>query len=267
MKRIFLNSFHVLLLTISFSCLYVNSQITSDVIIANTDFELKGNQLIITYDIKNYSGNEKFTIKAEIFFESGEKIPAETLSGDIDKNIPGGESKTIIWDIDKDKVELDGRIYVEVSAVPELIAEVKKETEKSLSLTCTLAPSIVFPGYGNTRITRKPYWILGIAGYSSLFTSYIFNRNAVTSYDKYLNEKADTELRFIHYDDAEADKKISMAFGITAGVIWATDITLLIVNYKKQNKNLSSASKPKTSLGFNYSPEVDANMLTLKIMF
>ena len=265
MKQILINSFSVLILTISLSCLYINSQVTSNAIITNTDFELRGNQLIITYDIEYYSGNQKFTVNTEIFYESGEKISAKSLTGDIDKNIKGGENKTIIWDLNKDKVELDGRIYVEVSAVPELIAEVKKETGKSFSLTGTLAPSVVFPGYGNTRITRKPYWILGLAGYGSLVTSYMFNRSATSSYDEYLAEKTDRELRFIHYDDAEADKKISMAFGVAAGVIWAADITLLIVNYKKQKKNLSSASKPKTSFGYSYSTQLGANMLTLKI--
>lgn len=265
MKQILINSFSVLILTISLSCLYINSQVTSNAIITNTDFELRGNQLIITYDIEYYSGNQKFTVNTEIFYESGEKISAKSLTGDIDKNIKGGENKTIIWDLNKDKVELDGRIYVEVTAVPELIAETKKETEKSFSLAGTVAPSVVFPGYGNTRITRKPYWILGLAGYGSLVTSYMFNHSASLSYDEYLNEKNDRALRSSNYDDAEADKQISVVFGVSACVIWAADITLLVVNYKKQKKNLSSASKPKTSFGYSYSTQLGANMLTLKI--
>ena len=278
MKRIIFSISCTLFLIIIFSCLGVNSQRVSDARIANTDFDLKGNQLIITYDIENYAKNEIFFITAEIFYEDGERIPAKSLSGDIKENVRGGKNKTIIWDLEKDKVELQGAIYVEITAYveltasPEMIAEETKEEiserpAKSIGLAGPLVQSLVLPGLGNTRITRKPYWIIGIIGYGSLASSYWFNQRAASSYDSYLSERDNQELRLDYYNDADTEKQISVACGIAAGIIWAADLTLLMINHKKHKKRFSAMSVPQTSFGINYDPNVNTNMLTIRISF
>jgi hypothetical protein len=254
------------------SCFNVYGQYKSDARIVNTDFDLEGSQLIITYDIENYAKNEIFYIKAEIFYENGEKIPAKSLSGDIKGNIEGGKNKTIIWDLEKDKIELQGAIYIEITASPELVAEVKKEEkaekpQKTIGLAVPLIQSIALPGLGNTRITGKPYWIIGIVGYGSLASSYWFNHRAASSYDNYLNERDDYDLRFDYYNDADTEKQISVACGIAAGVIWAADLTLLVLNHRKYNKKLSVMSGPHTSLGLRYNPYMNSNLLTIRILF
>jgi hypothetical protein len=257
---------------ITSSCFNVYCQYKSDASIANTDFDLEGSQLIITYDIENYARNEVFYITAEIFYENGEKIPAKSLSGDIKGNIKGGKNKTIIWDLEKDRIELQGAIYIEITASPELIAEERKEEKaekpkKTVGLTGPLVQSVVLPGLGNTRITGKPYWIIGIVGYGSLASSYWFNQRAASSYDNYLNETDDFNLRFDYYNNADTEKQISVACGIAAGVIWAADLTLLILNHRKYNKKLSATSGPQTSLGLNFNPYTNSNMLTIRILF
>ena len=269
MKKIIFSSIYILSLIITFSCFRVNGQDKSDARIVNTDFDLEGNQLIITYDIENYARNEIFYITAEIFYENGERIPAKSLSGDIKGNVRGGKNKIIIWDLEKDRVELKGAIYIEITASPELVAEETREdkSEKSIGLAGPLVQSLVLPGLGNTRITGKPYWIIGIIGYGSVASSYWFNKKAASSYDNYLSERENYDLRFDYYNDADTEKQISVACGIAAGVIWAADLTLLLINHKKHNKKLSAMSGPQTSLGFNYNPYTNSNMLTLKILF
>jgi hypothetical protein len=269
MKKIICSSACILLLVVSFSCVCVNSQHRSDARIENIDFDLKGSQLIITYDIENYARNEVFYITAEIFYESGERISAKSLSGDIKGNVRGGKNKTIIWDLGKDRIELKGAIYIEITASPELVAEKTREdkTEKSIGLTVPLIQSIVLPGLGNARITRKPYWIVGIIGYGSLASSYWFNQRAASSYDNYLSERDNPDLRIDYYNDADTEKQISVACGIAAGVIWAADLTLLIINHNKHKKRFSSMSVPQTTFGINYNPNLHSNMLTIRISF
>ena len=130
-----------------------------------------------------------------------------------------------------------------------------------------LVQSLVLPGLGNTRITGKPYWIIGIIGYGSVASSYWFNKKAASSYDNYLSERDDYDLRFDYYNDADTEKQISVACGIAAGVIWAADLTLLIINHNKHKKRLSDMSVPKTSFGINYDPNLNGNMLTIRISF
>jgi hypothetical protein len=269
MKKIIFNSAFILLLVVSFSCLCVNSQYKSDARIVNTDFDLEGSRLIITYDIENYARNEVFYITAEIFYESGERILAKSLSGDIKGNVRGGKNKTIIWDLEKDRIELKGAIYIEIAASPELVAEkiMEDKSEKSIGLAGPLVQSLVLPGLGNARIARKPYWIIGIIGYGSLASSYWFNQKAASSYDNYLGERDDHDLRINYYNDADTEKQISIACGIAAGVIWAADITLLIINHNKHKKRFSAMSVPRTSFGINYHPNLNSNMLTMRISF
>ncbi len=269
MKKINFSRYWILLLTVIYVCFSANSQVKSEARIANTDFDLKGSQLIITYDIENYGRDEVFFITAGIFYENGEKIPAKSLSGDIEGDVRGGKNKTIIWDLEKDKVELKGAIYVEITATPEVVAEVTREDKsgKTAGLAGPLVQSLVLPGLGNARITGKPYWIAGIVGYGSLASSYWFNRRAALSYDNYLDETDDYDLRFNYYNDADTEKQISVACGIAAGVIWAADLTLLMINHNKRKRNLSAMSGPGTSFGFSYNPFIQSNMLTVRILF
>jgi len=269
MKKIIFSSIYILSLIITFLCLSVNGQDKSDARVANTDFDLKGGQLIITYDIENYARDEVFYVTAEIFYENGERIPAKSLSGDIRENVRGGKNKTIIWDLEKDRIELEGAIYVEIIAYSKLVAEETKEDKsaETIGLAFPLIQSVVLPGLGNARITRKPYWIIGIIGYGSIASSYWFNQRAASSYDKYLSERDNPDLRSDYYNDADTEKQISVACGIAAGVIWAADLTLLIINHKKHKKHLSAASVPQTSFGINYNPYMNSNMLTMRILF
>lgn len=280
MKKIIFSIIWVLLLIVTFSCFNVTGQRVSEARIVNTDFDLKGNQLIITYDIENYAKNEVFFIAAVIFYEGGERIQAKSLSGDIKDNIKGGRNKTIIWDLEKDRIELKGSIYIEITASPELveeepveaiaeesIEEISEEPVKSVGLAGPLVQSIVLPGLGNTRITRKPYWIIGIIGYGSVATSYWFNHRAASSYDSYLTERDNQDMRSNYYNDADTEKQISIVCGIAAGVIWAADLTLLVINHKRHKKQLSAMSVPQASFGINYDPGVNANMFTIRISF
>ena len=152
MRRIYTVYKCFVLLLIFLLCINLNAQFTSEAKITNTDFEIDGDKMIITYDIENYSANETFYINAQIFYETGEKINSKSFSGDVKGNITGGSNKTIIWDISQDIDILEGAIFVEITAIPEAISE-KPEIEEmvdSYTIIGTLVPSLAFPGYGES---------------------------------------------------------------------------------------------------------------------
>ncbi|HIA10572.1 MAG TPA: hypothetical protein EYN69_00665 [Flavobacteriales bacterium] len=88
--------------------------------IENTALRLQGDQLIIEYDI---IGSVPFDmVWVEITTKDGSKIHAKALSGDIGPNIDAGKGKQIIWDMNKDNIDLQGQdVNVEVKG------KVKKE--------------------------------------------------------------------------------------------------------------------------------------------
>ena len=95
----------ILFLSILFACKQVYSQK-----IQNVEYFLENKNILITYDLMDCTNNDLVDISIEFVEQSNQKILPKSLSGDI-KNVDCG-SKKIIWDINNDNIELNGRYQV-----------------------------------------------------------------------------------------------------------------------------------------------------------
>src|SRR3989304_938067 len=142
--------------------------------IENIDFELLNNKLVVNYDITNYSKGEKFYVWLEIYNTYNHQIVPQTVTGDVNDVIEGGNNKSIIWDVIKDNPEFEDDIYIKVFAV------------KYLSYEKLMLLSTLYPGLGNYKINdKKIYWTIGSVAYGSLVSSIILEQIARSNYDKY----------------------------------------------------------------------------------
>ena len=107
----------ILISVITIPVYQLNAQ--SAVIVGKPELSLKDKGIQITYQLLNSSETDKFTIRVEVTDANGRFINANTLSGDVGENIPGGLNKDIFWDIEADSIYLNEEIYVQVYAVPE----------------------------------------------------------------------------------------------------------------------------------------------------
>ena len=95
----------ILFLSILFACKQVYSQQ-----IQNVEYFLENKNILITYDLMDCTNNDLVDISIEFVEQSNQKILPKSLSGDI-KNVGCG-SKKIVWNINNDNIELNGRYQV-----------------------------------------------------------------------------------------------------------------------------------------------------------
>ena len=107
-----------------------NGQLTESKI-ENTQLQLDGENLIITYDVIGSTNLDNVWL--EIITTKNIGITPKTLSGDINKSITAGKHKKIIWNMRADDVDLQGEeLNVKVlakkpSAHTNLFAEITEE--------------------------------------------------------------------------------------------------------------------------------------------
>jgi len=99
---------------------------------------LNNDSLIIEYNILGTNQNEMFNVSLEISDNTGAKINAVTLTGDIGDSIKGGINKQIIWNLSADNIFLSANINVEIIAekiiIPVAVIQEKDLTELSSDL-------------------------------------------------------------------------------------------------------------------------------------
>lgn len=76
--------------------------------IENVDYNIEGDIISVTYDIKSYKASEKYNIELKFINDQGKAIIPETAEGDIGL-VKGGKNKKIIWNVVKDIQEFEGR--------------------------------------------------------------------------------------------------------------------------------------------------------------
>ncbi|RLD85884.1 MAG: hypothetical protein DRJ07_02125, partial [Bacteroidetes bacterium] len=84
--------------------------------VETSNLEIVNNKLIIDYNFIKSKSTQRFNVWVEITKSTGEKINAQSFSGDIGDDLKGGENKQIIWDYNKDGIILNDDINVEVFA-------------------------------------------------------------------------------------------------------------------------------------------------------
>ena len=255
----------ILLISLGFGLFSVNGFGQTEAKISNIDFNLIGENIVITYDIVNYAPGEKFDIAIEIITESGKKLDARSLTGDVGMNITGGNGKTVTWDFKNDNIQITEAIYIEVNAESRLVIEKPKPPGKK-SMGGAFVKSLMFPGWGNTSISGGPYWLFGFAGYGCVAGSVFYNMQSYQSLEDYkgsLNMDDRDQL----YSDAESQNQLSTILMVGAAAIWVTDITILLVKGNKTSSLAYKRNETGPQLGYSIDPVSKSPVMTLKITF
>jgi hypothetical protein len=222
------------------------------VLITQPRLESDGNQLLIFYDIVAKNSADKFYIWVEMEKANGEKILAKTLSGDIGENIKAGNNKKIIWAPEQDSIYLKEEIFVEVKA---------ERYVKSFDKGSMFLRSAIFPGWGQTKISKgKPWWLTGIAVYGTLAGGYVYYKNYLKSYDSYRAEEDDPLRRADLAEQAKKQQNISMTMIYSAASAWAVNV--LWVTFTPNRYQL--LQHVKFSLNSSPSPYNRGLLLSLK---
>jgi len=226
----------------------------------------------ISYDIMNYSNDDRFNVWIDIKDSNGNSVIAKSLNGDVGNDIKGGINKMVIWDPDADRIELDTGIYIQVYAeviksTPE-ISEPSKIVfhKKKVKASNLILQSMALPGLGLTLATNgKPHWLRGLAGYGCIMTSIVLNRTAVSSFEKY-KTTSDVRTRNELFNSSKMQDDLSEIFALTAAGIWVTDIVWTLVGSSKMN---SSGLSQETGIriGTRYEPMARAPILMISYSF
>jgi hypothetical protein len=223
--------------------------------VSDPRLEMSGNSIIISYDILNSSPEEKYTVSIEIKDESGKVIRARSLKGDIGEGIPGGSGKKIAWDLAADNIYLDAFVFVQIHAwiippaSPPVVVEEEQAEEQAgeeqarttsrdepppstrtqeFNRAGIILQSVALPGLGLSRVTGKPHWIRGAAGYGCIAASVVMGRSAVNTYNGIEDLEDFTEINRA-YDKALQQDLVADVLLFTAAGIWITDFVWTLV--------------------------------------
>jgi hypothetical protein len=225
----------------------------SDFRVSDPQLELRGKRILISYDILNSSDTDRFNIAIDIRDSAGNLISAHTLEGDIGKSVPGGGNKEIYWDFQADRIEMNGDIYVNVSAeiLPPGAAVAAGSSggtaSSGFSRTGLVVQSLALPGLGLSRIKQKPHWIKGVAGYGCIAGAVIMNRSAVSTYEEFQSSQ-DVEDADALLQKAGRQDNLSEAFGYTALAIWVSDLVWTLLATPDDKKGAGSGKAAGLSL-------------------
>lgn len=244
--------------------------------VSDPRLELKDNKLHIYYDILESDPGERFVIRIDIKDENGKTLNVNALSGDIGVVEEGGNNKRIIWDFEADKVYINAYIYVKLNAsiAPRPVTAAKdlqEETTREISGEDGSNPegvftedirnanysrvgiifqSVAFPGLGLSRMTGKPHWIKGVAGYGCLAGSVVFNRLAINNFNT-IKDLDRVDAVNDAFNKSVQQDNISEVLSYVAIGIWVSDIIWTLVGtsnlksttFRDQSKGLSIRSK------------------------
>lgn len=179
--------------------------------------------IVINYDLLETNSYDLYFVTVFIYTSGEELINAESLSGDINDGVTGGNRKQIIWDVKKDIDILEGEIYVEIETRltnPKII--------KPVNITTGLAMSTLYPGWGGYRITRNSSHLYkGIAGYGSIGAAIYLNNRSLKTYDLYQSETDPIEREAIYkkFETQRISSRIMIAGAI---LVWLSDYATII---------------------------------------
>ena len=245
--------------------------------IEHVDFFPDGSTLIITYDIVKYKSNETFRIWVDVYTESGNKIAAKALTGDVGENVTGGENKRIIWDMEADQAYLDEDIAVVVLAesetikagkIPEKEPKPVKEKQavkkKGISVGGALGLSLILPGLGRRVATGKgAAWLWGVAGYGCLGGAFYMNNSAYNKYEEYKDATTTSDRDDLYKKARNYDLYSKVLIG-AAAAIWVVD---LIVTGVKAGKVRKSGYEQRFSFNAGYDPYIQQPLIGLRYRF
>jgi len=187
------------------------------------DFQYTGDNVVVSFDIANFSPNDRFYVIVEAYSTDKGKLNAKTFSGDLN-NITGGADKKIVWNFKNDNVELDEKVYFKLHA----------KVVNQPNLGVALVKSAVFPGLGRYNYTKgKPHWMLGALAYGAIGGALYMNSMAAESRQNYENattiEDADE-----FFSTMEKQNNLSYALAGAGALIWTVDLAGVVLKSKKE---------------------------------
>jgi hypothetical protein len=215
--------------------------------------EFIGSQLHITYNIDNKNSKGKFNIRIEIHKQNGDPITPKSISGDLGDNIKSGNSKKIIWDLEKDTVYLDEDISVEILG---------NKLPESFRKGSLILMSTAIPGLGQTKVRGKPWWLCGVAAYGTLASGFIIYKSSLNTYDAYKAED-NPNTRTDQYNKAQKKLNIANTLFIASATLWVANIIWAAVtpNSNQPLKHVKVYLEPVTI------PRKEGAMLSLRVDF
>jgi hypothetical protein len=237
--------------------------------ISKPQIELIENYLAIHYDILNSDPSDKYSISLAVRDAKGKQINAQTLQGDIGKNISGGRGKEITWDLTLDSIYMEATLFFKVNAevLPSILAndkniqaaipktiepgedtkqkpEAERTAETSEVYTETMNikrggvvfSSLLFPGTGLTKINKgHPHWLKGVVAYGCIGTSLISYSSAQKNFANYQDARV-SDYRDNYLTTANKQVALTNTLLISAISIWAIDFIWTITGSKDLKK-------------------------------
>ncbi len=228
--------------------------------VETTSLKIVNNKLVIDYNFVKSKKTQRFDVWVEVTKSTGEKINAQSFSGDVGDNLEGGENKQISWDYNKDGIVLNDEINVEVFAN---ITVLGPGMGKAILL------SAVFPGLGLSKLDPgKPYWLMGVVGYGLIGASVVMNKNAVQNYNDYLIEEHPNESEDF-YNRSEQNDNISKICAYSAIGVWVVNLVWTAVNAKNSTSKVTGSLNNKQKVFFygGLDPKTKSAGFTLKYRF
>jgi len=228
--------------------------------IETTNLAIVDKKLEISYEFVKSKMKHRFDVWVEITTISGKKITARALSGDIGDNLAGGKDKKIIWDYNADGIILNEEVNVKVKAMVSTMVG-------AVNTGKVIFQSAILPGWGLSTIEQKPYWLLGVAGYAALGTSFYMRSSYKSNYDSYLNS-SDSDERADFLKKSQNQQTLSGVLTYSAIGIWSVGIIWTAIKASKNNSSLSALNKnQKIQFYSYYNPNIRTQGFTLSYTF
>ncbi len=257
--------------------------------VSDPRLELRDNIMYISYDILNSSPSDHFVVSLQVTDAAGGKIYASAFSGDIGRDVRGGMDKHIRWDLGTDHLFMNEKIYIEifVVAAPPLENPVSQSSgysilpgrenlsgssgsalsdPKNLSTTGLLLQSLVIPGLGLSRLTGKPHWIRGMAGYGCIAGSIAMNRKSYQTYQG-IGGREDFDGKYDQLQTSIHQDNISEVLAYAAIGIWVTDLIWTAAGISSYHRRSMQGESRKISITPGLDPLTLAPVVGIRYNF
>lgn len=132
--------------------------------------------------------------------------------------------------------------------------------------TAILLQSVALPGLGLSRVTKKPHWIKGVAGYGCIAGAIVFNKKAVSSYNDYSAASSPEEANSL-FSTTTTQNTVSQGLAFTAIAIWIADLTWTFIGTKDLKKSKSLSQNKGISIDVDYDMKSNTPLLSLNYTF
>ncbi len=133
-----------------------------------------------------------------------------------------------------------------------------------------LAMSAIYPGSGvySLNKSKKGALLLGVASYATAAASYLTYKNAVSNYDKYIEETNDALKRKDYADEWELQLFKSKLFAGTSAGIWVGSmIYTAFTKSKKAPYSFRINKRFPLNFGCIYNPYIKSPQVSLRLSF